>query len=281
MLEIEDLKNIYPLVVTPSHDGKYFHNYLLSLLNFQHVAMNVGMPLQIYLSQGESLVTRARNNAVADFLANKEWTHLFWIDSDIGFDIDSAFRLLLSDYEVAAGVYPLKKENWPAEGLPVNMTEMDFINNYQMFTANASVPKNKRKKEINLVVNEDGFMEMSEAPTGFMVIKRSIFEKIMKKYPELQYVSDSHGVENNGLHYRFFDVMVHPESKRYLSEDYGFCYLWEKMGGKIYLDARSNLTHQGYKMYRGNFGTAIKTNLANAIHGEAGAKLNITGLENI
>ena len=76
--------------------------------------MNVGMPLQIYLSQGESLVTRARNNAVADFLANKEWTHLFWIDSDIGFDIDSAFRLLLSDYEVAAGVYPLKKENWPA-----------------------------------------------------------------------------------------------------------------------------------------------------------------------
>ncbi len=281
MLEIEDLKNIYPLVVTPSHDGKYFHNYLLSLLNFQHVAMNVGMPLQIYLSQGESLVTRARNNAVADFLANKEWTHLFWIDSDIGFDVESAFRLLRSDYEVAAGVYPLKREIWPAEGLPEKMTEYDFINHYQRYTVNASVPKNKRKKEINLSVNQDGFMEMAEAPTGFMVIKRSVFEKMMEKYPELQYVSDSYGHESQGLHYRFFDVMVHPVTKRYLSEDYGFCYLWEQMGGKIYIDARSTLTHQGSKLYKGNFGEAIKTNLANAIHGEAGLLMKIKGLDNI
>ena len=48
------------------------------------------------------------------------------------------------------------------------------------------------------------------------------------------------------MHYRFFDVMVHPESRRYLSEDYGFCRLWEKIGGE--LDLRrcySNLTHQG------------------------------------
>ena len=281
MLEVEDLKNIYPLIVTPSHDGKYFHNYLLSLLNFQHVANQIGLRFQVYLSQGESLVTRARNNAVADFLANEEWTHLFWIDSDIGFDIDSALRLLLSDYEIAAGVYPLKRETWPAEGIPEKMTEQQFNQMYQKFTVNASLPKNKRKKEINLEIKEDGFFELSEAPTGFMVIKRNVFEKMMKKYPELQYVSDSHGVENKGLHYRFFDVMVHPESKRYLSEDYGFCYLWEKMGGKINVDARSNLTHQGAKLYHGHFGQAIKANFVNAISGPEGVKMNITGLDNI
>jgi hypothetical protein len=280
MLKVEDLKNIYPLIVTPSHDGKYFHNYLLSLLNFQHVASQVGMPIQIFLSHGESLVTRARNNAVAEFLANDEWTHLFWIDSDIGFDIDSAFRLLLSDYEIAAGVYPLKRDVWPEDGLPAKMTERDYINNYQKYTVNAS-PKNKRKKEINLVINEHGFMEMSEAPTGFMVIKRSVFESMMKKYPELQYVSDTVDIDNKGLHYRFFDVMVHPETKRYLSEDYGFCYLWEKMGGKIYVDARSTLTHQGSKLYQGNFGAALQTNLANAVAATKGLKLNIIGLENI
>ena len=281
MLEVEDLQKIYPLIVTPSHDGKYFHNYLLSLLNFQHVSAQIGMPLQIYLSQGESLVTRARNNAVADFLANKEWTHLFWIDSDIGFDVDSAFRLLRSDYDIAAGVYPLKRENWPRDGIPEKMTERDFINHYQGYTVNAAIPKNKRKKEINLSVNQDGFMEMTEAPTGFMVIKRSVFEKMMEKYPELQYVSDSYGHENKGLHYRFFDVMVHPVSKRYLSEDYGFCYLWEQMGGKIHIDARSTLTHQGSKLYKGYFGEAIKTNLANAIHADEGVLMKIQGLDNI
>lgn len=159
----------------PSHNGKYF-------LNFQHVAMNIGMPLQIYLSQGESLVTRARNNAVADFFANKEWTHLFWIDSGIGFNVESAFRLLRSDYEVAAGVYPLKREIWSAEGLPEKMTERDFINHYQKYKVKASIPKNKRKKEINLFVNQDGFMEMTEAPIGFKVIKRSVLEKMMEKH---------------------------------------------------------------------------------------------------
>ena len=56
-------------------------------------------------------------------------------------------------------------------------------------------------------------------PTGFMVIKRSVFEKMIEAYPELNYVSDSdYSPENKGLHYRFFDCMVDPESKRYLSE---------------------------------------------------------------
>lgn len=279
MLELEDLKNCYPLVVTPSHDGKYFHNYLISLLNFQHVAMNIGMPLQFYLMRGESLITRARNNAVAEFLANKEWTHLFWIDSDIGFDADAALRLLSADYDVAAGVYPLKREDWPSEGLPQQMTEDDFINHYQKYPINAS--KNRDTNKVQLEVKDDGFIELSEAPTGFMVVKRCVFEKMMKKYPELQYVSDSYGHENKGLHYRFFDVMVHPETKRYLSEDYGFCYLWEKMGGKIYVDAKSNLTHQGSKLYSGNFANSIKMNLANAIPAEVGTRMEIIGIENL
>ncbi len=279
MLEAEDLKNIYPLIVTPSHDGKYFHNYVTSLLNLQNQAAHLGMPIQYYLMSGESLITRARNNAVADFLANKEWTHLFWIDSDIGFEAEAAFRLLMSNYEVAAGVYPLKREDWPEEGLPEKMTKESFRNNYQKYPINASVTPGTNQIDVN--INENGFIEISEAPTGFMVIKRCVFEKMMVQYPELKYVSDSHNYENKGLHYRFFDVMVHPDSKRYLSEDYGFCYLWEKMGGKIYIDVHSKLTHQGMKTYEGDLANSIKTNLPNAIPGQLGAKINLFGMENL
>lgn len=277
MLEVEDLQKIYPLIVTPSHDGKYFHNYVSSLLNFQVHASNIGMPIQYYLMRGESLITRARNNAVAKFLENKEWTHLFWIDSDIGFEPDAAFRLLMSDYEVAAGVYPLKREDWPEGGLPERMTQASFRNYYQKYPINASITPGTNRIDIN--INEQGFIEISEAPTGFMVIKRCVFEKMIAEYPELQYVSDSQGYENKGLHYRFFDVMVHPESKRYLSEDYGFCYLWEKMGGKIYIDVHSKLTHQGTKVFEGDLANSIKSNLPNAIPGPQGAKLHITGDE--
>ena len=71
---------------------------------------------------------------------------------------------------------------------------------------------------------------------------------MIEAYPELNYVSDSdYSPENKGLHYRFFDCMVDPESKRYLSEDYTFCHLWRQIGGEVYVDVQSNLTHQAQK----------------------------------
>ncbi|WOE30371.1 MULTISPECIES: hypothetical protein [unclassified Acinetobacter] len=278
MLKIEQLKNIYPLVVTPSHDGKYFYNYILSLLNFHQAALQIGMPIQFYLMQGESLVTRARNNCVATFLENKQWTHLFWIDADIGFSPDAAFRLLQADYDIAAGVYPLKRDLWPVEGLPKHMTQNEFITHYQQYTVNAST---NQQGEVHIQIQEDGFIEINEAPTGFMLIKRQVFEKMMLAYPELNYVSDSIDYENKGLHFRFFDTMVHPESKRYLSEDYHFCYLWQQLGGKIYVDAKSNLSHQGTKLYQGNFAESLIHNLSNAIHAKEGAPMILSGLEHL
>ena len=277
MLSDEQLKTIYPLIVTPSHDGKLFHNYVNSLLNFQHHALQLGMPLQFLIMQGESLITRARNNCVASFLENKEWTHLFWIDSDIGFTPEAALRLLKSDYDIAAGVYPLKREEWPAEGLPEHMTHAKFLSIFQRYTVNARVPKGAKKLEIQ--IQEDGFIEMSEAPTGFMVIKRHVFEQMMQHYPELKYVPDSIGVKDKGLHYRFFDVMVDPDTGRYLSEDYGFCRLWEGMGQKIYIDAKSNLSHQGSKLYQGNYAQSLLNNFDFAIPAEAGMPMEIHGLD--
>ena len=81
MLPESALAEMYPVIMTPSHDGKYFHNYTLSLLNIVHTNASLGLPLQVMMQRGESLITRARNNCVATFLENKEWTHLFWIDS--------------------------------------------------------------------------------------------------------------------------------------------------------------------------------------------------------
>ncbi len=279
MLTTEQLKSIYPLIVTPTHDGKLFHNYVNSLLNFQNTAMLLGMPLQFLIMQGESLITRARNNCVATFLDNPEWTHLFWIDSDIGFSPDAALRLLQADYDIAAGVYPLKREEWPTEGLPQNMSYEQFLANFQRYTVNARPEKGA--DHLDIYIQEDGFIEMSEAPTGFMVIKRAVFERLMQHYPELKYVSDSLGIENKGLHYRFFDVMVDPETGRYLSEDYGFCRLWEGIGGKIYIDAKSNLTHQGMKIYQGDFAKSLQNNFSLAIPAKEGLSMRLHGLDNL
>lgn len=277
MAAAADLKDIYPIIVTPSHDGKFFQNYVLSLLNFTVQAHVRGMRLQVMLHQGESLVTRARNNCVASFLANPEWTHLFWIDSDIGFSADAAFRVLQSGYDIAAGVYPLKRDNWPVEGVSAGTTQQQFEAGFTRYTVNTKAPEGS--EQLDIVVQPDGFIKLSEAPTGFMVIKRSVFERLITAYPEFNYVPDSIGVPDQGLHYRFFDVMVDPKTRRYLSEDYGFCRLWEALGESIYVDANSNLTHQGAKLYKGDFASSLLTSLPHAVGAPLGTTMHLKGAE--
>lgn len=272
-----DLKDVYPLIVTPSHDGKFFQNYVLSLLNFVVLSQTQGLRVQVMLHQGESLITRARNNCVATFLANKEWTHLFWIDSDIGFSAEAAFRLLQSGYDVAAGVYPLKRENWPAEGVPAGTTQQGFEALTTRYTVNTDSAAGETG--LRLQVQPDGFIKLNEAPTGFMVIKRSVFERMIAAYPDYQYTPDGIGDQNAGLHYRFFDVMVDPKSRRYLSEDYGFCRLWSGLGESIYVDANSNLTHQGAKLYRGDFANSLQTALPAAVGAPVGTMMSLVGDE--
>ncbi|QNK65538.1 hypothetical protein [Variovorax sp. PAMC26660] len=279
MLDPSELRRFFPVVVSPSHDGKFFQNYVLSMLNLTIEAERAGMRLQVLLHQGESLVTRARNNCVAQFLANPHWTHLFWIDADIGFSAQAAFRLLLSGYDIAAGVYPLKRENWPSEGVAAGTTQQQFEATFTRYTVNAKASEATSRVELD--IQPDGFMKMDEAPTGFMVIKRAVFERLMASYPDLSYVPDSIGEANLGLHYRFFDVMVDPVTRRYLSEDYGFCRLWSGLGESIYIDANSNLSHQGAKLYRGDFANSLLTALPYAVGGPAGAAMVLTGRENL
>lgn len=279
MLDASALKSFWPAIMTPSHDGKFFQNYVVSLMNFIGVTHQVGMPLQFCMHQGESLVTRARNNCVATFLSHPEWTHLFWIDADIGFSSEAALRLLLSDYDIACGVYPLKREEWPSSGLAAGTTRQQFEAMHTRYTVNTDAMSGDAGNTVDLIVQPDGFMRVTEAPTGFMVIKRRVFERLIEHYPELRYVPDSLGVADKGLHYRFFDVMVDPVTRRYLSEDFGFCRLWSALGESIYIDANSNLTHQGSKTYRGDFATSLQTFLPNAVGAPAGAMLQLHGAE--
>jgi hypothetical protein len=279
VLDPSELRQFFPVIVTPSHDGKFFQNYVMSMMNFTVEAERAGMRLQVLFHQGESLVTRARNNCVAQFLANPHWTHLFWIDADIGFSAQAAFRLLLSGYDIAAGVYPLKREDWPAEGVAEGTTRQQFEATFTRYTVNAKA--SERSAQVELEVQPDGFMKMTEAPTGFMVIARGVFERLMASYPDLNYVPDSIGEPDLGLHYRFFDVMVDPQTRRYLSEDYGFCRLWSGLGESIYIDANSNLTHQGAKLYRGDFANSLLTSLPHAVGGPAGAAMVLSGREHL
>jgi hypothetical protein len=169
--------------------------------------------------------------------------------------------------------------DWPADGVPQGTTRQRFEELYARYTVNTG----RLGEDIALVVDDEGFMKVREVPTGFMCIKRGVFDRLIAAYPDLRYVPDwpEGNVPSGGVHYRYFDVMVDPESGRYLSEDYGFCRLWEKIGGEMYVDANSNLSHAGERLYTGDFGATLRSALPVAVGAPKGQRIHISGLNNL
>jgi len=105
------------------------------------------------------------------------------------------------------------------------------------------------------VVN--GFTRVSKAATGMMLIERGVFDRMREAFPQLRYRNDIPGYRNDhtqGNFWTFFDTLVHPETKRYMSEDYTFCHRWTQgCGGEVWLDIESSLSHWGHVAYEGSF----------------------------
>lgn len=127
-----------------------------------------------------------------------EHTHLFWIDADIGFTPEQALRLLLAGRDVVAGVYPLERIDWTGE-IPAGLTQAQFLERALRYPVNLH-------DGARLEVDDDGFMKVDEAPTGFMCIRRAVLETMIARMPELRYVPDA--PPDSPLHgycHRFFD----------------------------------------------------------------------------
>lgn len=255
MLEIGQLRDkIHIAIATPCYGGQVFQNYLLSVIKLVYACEKLGIALSFIIRGGDSLIPRTRNSIAAEFMATPGYTHLLWIDADIGFEPEAIFRLICADRDVAAGVYPLKRINWPTT-IPAGMTRAEFDAHFTRYPFNPLAA--------TFTIDADGFIEVLDAPTGLMLIKRDVLFKMVDFFPELKIKADEMpGMEHIAdeiakYDYRLFDVMTEP-CGRYLSEDYAFCRRWQQAGGKIFVDAASNLSHQGSHTYTGNFLQSLK-----------------------
>ena len=103
----------------------------------------------------------------------------------------------------------------------------------------------------------DGFARARYVGTGFLLVRRSVFERMAARYPEIRY-SRSHAsadadIAPDGLH-AYFDCVIDRDSGHYLSEDFTFCKRWLDMGGELWVDLRSRLSHIGRHVFAGDYG---------------------------
>lgn len=254
-VSIDDLRKRKLMVVTPMFGGQCYGGYAMSMVNLAIACTRMGIHLDIYTITNESLITRARSYGVEHFLAS-DCTHMLFIDADITFPYQAVIDLLAymgDDYpaDVMAVPYPKKTIAWEkvvsavdagkADEDPSNLSKFvgDFV--FNLVDGQTTIDLTKP-------------FEVSEAGTGFMMMKRSVLEKFREEYPELKFTPDhvrDAVFDGSKQMTMFFDTVIDPVSNRYLSEDYMFCNYVRRMGGRVEMIAWHELKHTGTYVFGG------------------------------
>ena len=256
-IPIEVLRNKHIFIATPCYGGQIGEPYFRSMMRLAILCNKYDIQFTVSTLANESLITRGRNTLVRFFMEHPDATHLFFIDADIEFDPNDLLRMVAYDRPITVGAYPKKAINWQSiiEAARRNDEETtetieghssNYVVNFEFVTDEDGNPQNQIQIRDNLI-------KLKDAGTGFMCIQRDVIQKMFDAHPELKYANDINVDQKFEKHmYALFDTMIDPESRRYLSEDYTFCRLWQQMGGEVFLDPRTGLNHVGHYTFRGN-----------------------------
>lgn len=290
---IEELRQRRLFVAAPMYGGQCAGMFARSIADLSALCTHYGIQVRFYFLFNESLITRARNYCADEFLRSGD-THMMFIDSDIGFNANDVIALMAlqgddSPYDVLAGPYPKKCISWEKIKTAVDKGFADenpgqlekYVGDYVFNPANGtnSIPLNEP-------------VEVLEAGTGFMMIRRATLEKFQETYPQQLYKPDHIRTEHfDGSReiMAFFDTPIdhkrthineelklflekNPDadhdsimkfvtdpnngskdfSKRYLSEDYMFCQWVRNAGMKVWFCPWMQLQHVGMYVFGGS-----------------------------
>jgi hypothetical protein len=215
-VNIDYLKTTRVHICMPCYGGQLTESTFMSYIKWANTCRQLGIDWTMETMTNESLISRARNTLTAKFLHNKESTHLMFIDADIGFEPWHILVMLNRDVDVIGGLYPMKS-------LPIKWC----VNGFEGAEEGA-----------------DGLQEVSKTGTGFMLIKRHVFEKLDAHPATKPFINDiGLPAELNPYMKTYFDTAV--RENRYYSEDWTFCENWRDLGGKVWVDKRVLLRHTG------------------------------------
>jgi hypothetical protein len=191
----------------------------------------------------ESLITRARNNLVKEFM-DTDADYLFFIDADEGFNVPDVIKMIESNKDLIGGIYPMKNINW--EG--VRKAALEGRQNLEEFSglfAMNLLPGNTTIKLAEPV-------EVLEVATGLMLINRSVFETLEPHCPKYAMNTSNAQFDFSNMVTEYFATSITPEGIL-LSEDYHFCRKFRELGGQVYAAPWVTVVHAGEYVFSGRF----------------------------
>ena len=215
-VNVDFLRTTRVHIAMPCYGGMLTESTFMSFIKWANTARQLNIDWTLETMVNESLISRARNTLTAKFLHMPDATHLFFVDADIGWEPWHLLVLLNRDVDVIGGLYPMKT-------MPIKWVVNGFDGAEE---------------------GSDGLQEVSKAGTGFLLMKKHVFEKL-NSHPAVKQYKNDIGLDPVYDQYlkTYFDTAV--RQNRYYSEDWTFCENWRDLGGKIWVDKRVLLRHSG------------------------------------
>lgn len=224
-------------VAMPCYGGMVSAPTMVSLFDSYTMLGQKGLVEEFCLQtlQKESLISRGRN-MLAQWAVDRGYTHLLFIDADLTFT-PRDFELLLQagkDKDIVGGTYTWKTfplvVNFNAEGYGKDRGQDGYF------------------EYIKKYAQPDGLAEVRHIPTGFMLVKTSVFKDLAQRGLATPYSSYNHEDHSTSYFYDYFPVRVY--DGRYQSEDWAFCEIARAAGFKVWLQTQIVCGHMGSHIYQ-------------------------------
>lgn len=275
-------KSLY--VLTPMYGGSLTMNYHQSFVQLICACRDLGIEIGSDNVYNESLISRARNRLVDDYLKKNSHTHAVFIDADIGFEPKDVLAMLEMDLDIA-GV-PCSKKSIRWDRIQVAMVRRLF-----QWMQNTGIGKNgidpatflEEFKKSGAAIRPEDFPRiggdfvlnfppfdgektikldtpevMKHMGTGLLMVKREVFVRFKRAYPDRWYEARADASSNPGPIHDFFKVGINQESREYDSEDYWFCHDTIALGFKVWMCPWVKTTHMGTFIYHGDMPAALE-----------------------
>ena len=265
-LDIQKLRTKKLFVATPMYGGQCHGAYTKAITDLMILCTKYGIEAKLFFIFNESLVQRARNYLTDEFVRSG-YDHMIFIDSDIHFEPQDVlvmmhFATTRDDMDVVCGPYPKKAISWEKIKVAVDKGYADKNPN-QLEEFVGDFVFNPADGVTQFRVDEP--IEVKESGTGFMLITREALQKYDKAFPMQSYKPDhARTVNFDGSReiMAYFDCVICPDTKRYLSEDYMFCQWMRKAGGKVWLLPWMRLKHAGSYIFGGSLQALAAINVS-------------------
>jgi hypothetical protein len=235
-------------IASPMYGGLCSGLYTIGMISVSNVLNGAGIPFSYNNLMNESLITRARNLLAHSFLSTN-FSHLMFIDADIGFTANDIISMINADKDIICGIYPKKEINWPLveaavkQGVPATGLA-NFTGSFVVNLANGAQEE---------TFHIDKPLEIENGGTGFMFVKRQVLEtlaEIVPRYSQDMYLPEDIEQKPMFIH-EFFATSIDEKSNRLLSEDYHFCKIARKQGFKVWAAPWVRLVHCGAYNFSG------------------------------